>query len=163
MNSQSFTMCWHNTIGKMETILKQLAATHILSTIHGQVRHCNPKCDYLSVSIAYEDIGDRMKALDFRELAYQHQLHCLDQREHAKLILDLYNDSSNITKDKNFSPIVVDDVYPYLITANRSDYSEELYYVAIEYFWAHNWEKQVVQLQMRMINNSFPCRKRHCT
>ena len=137
--------------------------THILSTIHGQVRHCNPKCDYLSVSIAYEDIGDKIKALDFRELTYQYQLHSLDKREHAKLILDLYNDSSNIAKDKNFSATVIDDVYPYLITANRSDYSEELYYVAIGYFRVHNLEKQVVQLQMRMINNSFPCQKRHCT
>ena len=104
-----------------------------------------------------------MKALYFRELAYQYQLHSSDQREHAKLIVDLYNDFSNIAKDKDFSATVIGDVYPYLITSNRSDYSEELYYVAIEYFWAHNWEKQVVQLQMRMINNSFPCRKRHCT
>ena len=54
--------------------------THILNIIHGQLKHCSPDCDYLSISIAYENIGDRMQAFEFRKLAYQHQLQSWKKR-----------------------------------------------------------------------------------
>ena len=92
--------------------------SHILTTIHGQLIHCSPNCDYLSVSVAYENIRDRRKAFDFRELAYRHQLHYLDDLEKAELILDLYNDYSNeslgndTTKANSLSAVIINDVYP---------------------------------------------------
>ena len=61
----------------------------------------------------------------------------LDGMEHAKLILDLYNDYSNTsvgndtTEAQTFSATITDDIYPYLMTANRSEYLEEIYYLAI--------------------------------
>ena len=46
--------------------------THILNTIHGQLKHCSPDCDYLSISIAYE-----MKALKCKTLGgIQYTMHC---------------------------------------------------------------------------------------
>ena len=143
--------------------------THILATIHGQLTHCSPDCDYRSVSIAYDNIKDRMQAFDFRQLAYQYQLHSLDGMEHAKLILDLYNDYSNTsvgndtTEAQTFSAIITDDIYPYLMNANRSEYLEEVYYLAIEFFRAkNNMEKQVVQLENRMIYNAVLCTESNC-
>ena len=142
--------------------------THILTTIHRQLTHCSPDCDYRSVSIAYDNINDRMQAFDFRQLAYQYQLHSLDGMEHAKLILDLYNDYSNTsvgndtTEAQTFSATITDDIYPYLMTANKSEYLEETYYVAIEFFRAKNMEKQVVQLQNRMIYNAVLCTESNC-
>ena len=79
------------------------------------------------MTIAYDNIKDRMQAFDFRQLAYQYQLHSLDGMEHAKLILDLYNDYSNTsvgndtTEAQIFSAATTDDIYPYLMTANRSE------------------------------------------
>ena len=69
--------------------------THILNITYGQLKHYSPDCDYLSISVAYENIGDRMQAFEFRKLAYQHQLQTVNAMEKAKLILDLYNDYSN--------------------------------------------------------------------
>ena len=137
--------------------------THILNTIHGQLKHCSPDCDYLSISVAYENIGDRMQAFEFRKLAYQHQLQSLKPMEKAKLILDLYNDYSNETvgNDKGYastlSVMVIDEIYPYLITADRSQYSERTLYVAITFFAALNMEDYVVSLQQKMIDNEGIC------
>ena len=137
--------------------------THILKTIHGQLKHCIPDCDYLSISVAYENIGDRMQAFAFRELAYQHQLQSVKPMEKAKLILDLYNDYSNETvgNDKanasTLSVMVIDEIYPYLITADRSQYSERTFYVAIAFFAALNMEDHVVSLQQKMIYNEGIC------
>ena len=137
--------------------------THILNTIHGQLKHCSPDCDYLSISVAYENIGDRMQAFVFRELAYQHQLQTVNSMEKAKLILDLYNDYSNDTvgndqaKASTLSVMVIDEIYPYLITADRSQYSEKTFYVAIDFFAALNMEDHVVSLQQKMIDNEGIC------
>ena len=137
--------------------------THILDTIHGQLKHCSPDCDYLSISVAYENIGDRMQAFAFRELAYQHQLQTVNAMEKAKLILDLYNDYSNETVGNNkanastLSVMVIDEIYPYLKTADRSQYSERTFYVAIAFFAALNMEDHVVSLQQKMIDNEGIC------
>ena len=140
--------------------------THILNIIHGQLKHCSPDCDYLSISIAYENIGDRMQAFAFRELAYQHQLQSVKPMEKAKLILDLYNDYSNETvgndqaKARTLSVMVIDEIYPYLNTADRSQYSERTFYDAIDFFTALNMEEHVVLLQQKMIDNEGMC---NCT
>ena len=133
--------------------------THILTTIHGQLRHCSPNCDYLSVSDAYENIGDRRKAFDFRVLAFRYQLHYLDDLEKAELILNLYNDYSNESlgndtiKADSFSAIIINDIYPYLISTH--DYIiSEVFYAAVDFFRAKNMEEQVVQLQNAIINNT---------
>ena len=151
-------------------IISTRCHAHILATIHGQLRHCSPYCDYLSVSIAYDNIGDRMQAFDFRQLAYQYQLDSLKGMEYAKLILDFYNDYSNIsvgndtTEAQKFEVVITNDIYPYLMTADRFEYFEEVYYVAIEFFRAKNLEKQVVQLQNRMIyiHNVELCTENNC-
>ena len=137
--------------------------THILNIIHGQLKHCSPDCDYLSISVAYENIGNRMKAFEFRKLAYQHQLQTVNAMEKAKLILDLYNDYSNETvgndkaKASTLSVMVIDEIYPYLIIADRSQYSERTLYVAIAFFAALNMEDHVVSLQQKMIDNEGIC------
>ena len=138
--------------------------THILNTIHGQLKQCSPDCDYLSISVAYENIGDRMQAFEFRKLAYQHQLQSVKPMEKAKLILDLYNDYSNETvgndqaKASTLSDMVIDEICPYLITADRSQYSERTFYVAIAFFAALiNMEDHVVSLQQKMISNEGIC------
>ena len=137
--------------------------THILKTMHGQLKHCSPDCGYLSISIAYENIGDRMQAFVFRELAYQHQLQTVNSMEKAKLILDLYNDYSNETvgndqaKASTLSVMVIDEIYPYLITADRYQYSEKTFYVAIDFFAALNMEEHMVLLQSKMISNEGIC------
>ena len=136
---------------------------HILETIHGQLKHCSPDCDYLSISVAYERIGDRLQAFAFRELAYQHQLQSVKPMEKAKLILDLYNDYSNETvgndqaKASTLSVMVIDEIYPYLITADRSQYSERTFYVAIDFFAALNMEEHMVLLQHKIISNEGIC------
>ena len=140
--------------------------THILNTIHGQLKHCSPDCDYLSISIAYENIGDRMQAFPFRELAYQHQLQTVNAMEKAKLILDLYNDYSNEAvgndqaKASTLSVMVIDEIYPYLITADRSQYSERTFYVTIDFFAALNMQEYMVLLQQKIIDNEGIC---NCT
>ena len=137
--------------------------THILNITYGQLKHCSPDCDYLSISVAYENLGDRMQAFEFRKLAYQHQLQTVNAMEKAKLILDLYNDYSNETvgNDKanasTLSVMVIDEIYPYLITADRSQYSERTFYVAIAFFAALNMEDHVVSLQQKMIYNEGIC------
>ena len=140
--------------------------THILNIIHGQLKHCSPDCDYLCISVAYENIGDRMQAFAFRKLAYQHQLQTVNAMEKAKLILDLYNDYSNETvgndqaKASTLSVMVIDETYPYLKTADRSQYSEKTFYDAIDFFAALNMEEHVVLLQQKMIDNEGIC---NCT
>ena len=47
---------------------------HILTKTKGKLQDCYPRCDYFSISIAYETIGDKVQAFHFRKLAYDHQL-----------------------------------------------------------------------------------------
>ena len=53
--------------------------------------------------------------------------------------------------------MVIDEIYPYLITADRSQYSERTLYVAIAFFAALNMEDHVVSLQQKMIDNEGIC------
>ena len=104
-----------------------------------------------------------MQAFSFRELAYQHQLQSLKPMEKAKLILDLYNDYSNETvgndqaKASTLSAMVIDEIYPYLKTADSSEYSETTFYVAIDFFAVLNMEEHMVLLQLKMIDNEGIC------
>ena len=66
--------------------------------------------------------------------------------EKAKLILDLYNDYSNeaVGNDQaKASTLSVMEIYPYLITADRSQYSEKTFYVAIGFFAALNMKEHM--------------------
>ena len=107
-----------------------------------------------------------MQAFSFRKLAYQHQLQTVNAMEKEKLILDLYNDYSNETvgsdqaKASTLSVMVIDETYPYLKTADRSQYSEKTFYDAIDSFAALNMEEHVVLLQQKMIDNEGIC---NCT
>ena len=53
--------------------------------------------------------------------------------------------------------MVIDEIYPYLKTADRSQYSEKTFYVANDFFAALNMEEHVVLLQHRMIDNEGIC------
>ena len=46
-----------------------LCDAHILARAHDQLDHCYPQCDYFSISVAYENVGDSVHAFQFRELA----------------------------------------------------------------------------------------------
>ena len=76
---------------------------HIISTIHGQLRQCSQHgtCEYYSISIAYDNIHDRIHAFEFRKLAYEHQLTSLDDIDRARLTLELYNDYLNVSAGDN--------------------------------------------------------------
>ena len=143
--------------------------TYILSTIHGQLKHCSHQdCDYLSISIAYEEVGDKLHAFEFRELAYQHQNHSLTNMVRAKLILDLYNDYSNgligndMIKASVLSPLIENNIYTYLVTASAFEYSEKVFFIAISYFKERNMKEKVDRLEVKMINNDPQCKKNKC-
>ena len=133
--------------------------THILKTIHGQLKSCDPRCDYYDISIAYNKIEDKRNGLHFRELSYQHQFQSLDRMKQAKLLLELHQDYllNNDNKANSVSAMITDEVYPYLMAAEKSEYSMVVYLNAIDFFKAQNLEKHMIQLQMRMIDNAVPC------
>ena len=139
--------------------------THVLKTIHGQLKHCYPHCDYYDISVAYKIIGNREKAFHFRELAYQHQLRALPSMTKAILLVELHNDYSknnDSVKKKHLSAMIIKEVYPYLITVDKSEYLKELYYTVVDFFRAQNLENQVVPLQNKMISCSVPCSENNC-
>ena len=111
---------------------------HILTKTKGKLQDCYPRCDYFSISIAYESVGDKVQAFHFRKLAYRHQftLTGLTPMNTIKLQLLLHNDYSNtslgndVTEAKSLSSFIILEAYPYLMNAGRSEYSEEIYYVA---------------------------------
>ena len=129
----------------------------ILET-YGQLKHCFPDCDYFSISIAYSNIGDRLQAFHFRELAYEQQLTSLSQMDQARLLLLLYFDYSNafvgdnIDKANNLSSVIEEDVYQYLRTANISDFSEDTYEVAIKFFRRKGNKEKVYNLEHKMLD-----------
>ena len=140
--------------------------THILRTTWNQLQHCYPECDYFSVSVAYDNIGDREKAFHFRKLAYRHQRN-LEPMGHAKLLLGLYNDyldsslGNNIAEAEKLSASI-DEIYPYLLVADISDYSEDVYFAAIDFFNARNMEQNVLSLQEKMFamsDKKYRCNK----
>ena len=131
--------------------------TRILDT-YGQLKQCFPDCDYFSISIAYSNIGDRLQAFHSRELAYEHQLTSLSQMDQARLLLLLYFDYSNasvgdnIDKANNLSSVIEEDVYQYLRTAKISDFSEDTYEVAIEFFQRKDNKEKVYILEHKMLD-----------
>ena len=128
--------------------------TRILET-YGQLKQCFPDCDYFNISIAYSNIGDRLQAFHSRELAYEQQLTSLSQMDQARLLLLLYSDYSiafvgdNID---NLSSVIEEDVYQYLRTASISDFSEDTYEVAIEFFQRKDNKEKVYILEHKMLD-----------
>lgn len=136
-----------------EETKSSMCHAHILSTVHNQLDHCYPHCNYFSISIAYEKVGNREMAFQFRELTYKHQLSSLNFMSQIKLHLALYNDYSsgnNVSKADGFSTIIIEKAYYYLIVANVSEYLEEVYYDAVDFFRAKNMEEHMINIQLRM-------------
>ena len=143
--------------------------SHMLSTIHGKLQHCYPNCDYLSISIAYENVGDKMQAFKFRELVYQKQWSVLNDMQRAHVILKLYNDYTNTSigndamKKEHFSTLFFPQIYEYLLSASSSEYSEDVYYEAIDILRTWNKVEELVELQMIMIKHTKLCTEYACT
>ena len=133
-----------------------LCHAHILTITHDQLDHCYPHCDYFSISIAYENVGDSVHAFQFRELAYKHQWSSLSPMQQAKLSIDLYNDYSNeslgnsTSQADQFSSIITEYIYEYLLRAAESEYIEDIYYDAVAFFRAKNMEEHLMMLQVKM-------------
>ena len=140
---------------------------HILTKTKGKLKDCYPRCDYFSISVAYESIGDKVQAFHFRKLAYRHQF-TLTPMNMIKLQLLLYNDYSNtslgndVTEAKSLSSLIILEAYPYLMNAGRSEYSEEIYYAAMQFFRRKNIEENVIQLQKKIIDTVVLCDKNDC-
>ena len=145
--------------------------THILSTIHGQLKHCSPDCDYWSISQAYKKIENRKVAFAFRELAYQHQLPTLSPMVKAMLILTLYSDymdpsvGNNETKANGLSRRIIGEIYYNILyppSAEVRENSEIVYYTAINFFQNKGMDEHVSQLQYVMYTIVTPCAKYYC-
>ena len=131
---------------------------HLLKTVHNQLDHCYPNYDYFSISIAYDSVGDSENAFHFRKLSLEHQLSSLNRISQTKLFLDLYKDFSNESLGNNksraeyFSNWITKMGLVYLITANESQYMEEVYYDAIDLFRAKNMEYKIQLIQKKMMD-----------
>ena len=140
---------------------------HILTKTKGKLKDCYPRCDYFSISIAYESIGDKVQAFHFRKLAYRHQLTTITPMNVIKLLLLLYNDYSNtslgndVTEAEALSLSIL-EAYPILMNAENSEYSEEVYYAAIKFFRGQNMEEHVIQLQKKIIDTVMLCDENDC-
>ena len=141
--------------------------THILTKTKGKLQDCYPRCDYFSMSVAYDSIGDKVQAFQFRKLAYHHQLMTLTPMNMIKLLLLLYNDYSNtslgndVTEAEALSLSIL-EAYPILMNAENSEYSEEVYYAAIKFFRGQNMEEHVIQLQKKIIDTVLMCDENYC-
>ena len=141
---------YYNEIGDVEK--SNRCYTKILRK-RNQLCHCYPHCDYYSISEAFKNIGDRVQAFHFRKLAYDHS--DLVPMDNVKLLLYLYNDYSDtslgndITKAEGLSVRITQSVL-YLMYSDRIEYSEETYYMAIEFFRSKNMKEHVVQLQKKI-------------
>ena len=135
---------------------------HILTKTKGKLQDCYPQCEYFSLSIAYESIGDKVQAFHFRKLAYHHQLITLTPMNVIKLLLLLYNDYSNtslgndVTEAEALSLSILEG-YSILMNADNSEYSEDIYHLAMEFYREQNLETNVVELQKYIISRSTPC------
>ena len=137
---------------------------HILTKTKGKLKDCYPRCDYFSISVAYESIGDKVQAFHFRKLAYHHQLTTLTPMNMIKLQLLLYNDYSpenDVTEAKVLSSLIILEAYPYLLNADRSEYEEETYNAAIEFFQEQNMEESMIQLHKKSIDSVLLCDKNY--
>ena len=137
---------------------------HILTKTKGKLKDCYPQCDYFSISIAYESVGDKVQAFHFRKLAYRHQF-TLTPMNMIKLLLLLHNDYSNtslgndVTEAEALSLSILKE-YPVLMNAENSEYSEDnihVYYLALVFYREQNLERNVVELQKNIISRSTPC------
>ena len=141
---------------KGEYIKSAWCHAHILEKVHNQ--KCNHKCKYFDISVSYENIGDRVQAFQFRELAYEHQLPSLSHMQQAGLFLALYNDYSNVSvgnnasRAANFSSMIIETVYKYLMMANELEYLylDEVFFDAVDFFRAKNMEDHMISLQHKM-------------
>ena len=119
----------------------------------------------VTISIAYESIGDKVQAFHFRKLAYRHQLMTISPMNRIKLQLLLYNDYSNtslgndMTEAKSLSSLIILEAYPYLLNADRSEYEEEIYNAAIVFFQGQNMEENMIQLHKRISDSILLCDK----
>ena len=138
---------------------------HVLTKTKGKLKECYPRCEYFSISIAYESVGDKLQAFRFRKLAYHHQLMTLAPMSRIKLLLLLYNDYSNtslgndVTKAEALSLSILEE-YPILMNAYNSEYSDDniiIYYLALVFYREQNFERNVVELQKKIISRSTPC------
>ena len=88
----------HSTFVKYFTMLEQYykmngdeknwrsCHTHILRKTKGKLQDCYPRCDYFSISIAYESVGDKVQAFHFRKLAYRHQFKTITPMNRIELL-----------------------------------------------------------------------------
>ena len=142
---------------KGDDVKLRICHTRILET-YGQLEHCFPECNYFSISIAYNNIGDQHKAFRLRRLAYAQQLTTLSRMEQAFLSISLYNDYSNvvlgnnINKANELSSIIEEDVYHYLMTADILDYAENVYLIAIQFFQDKTNTEKAAKLEHKMLD-----------
>ena len=141
---------------------------HILSHVHNKLRGCYPDCDYFSVSLAYESVGENVKAFHFRELAFEHQATSLDHMSLIQLHLALYNDymnsslGNNDTKAAEFSSLIISIDYVYLISADKYEYRKKVYYDTLDFFRAKHMEDYMVQIQNKMLAVERECSSDDC-
>ena len=101
-------------------------------------------------------LRESVHAFQFRKLAYKHQWSSLHYIYQAKLSIDLYNDYSNVLLGNNlseaeqFSSIITEIIYEYLLLATGSEYIEDIYYDAVDFFRSKNMEEHVMMLQVKM-------------
>ena len=162
MYTQFYTILgnYYNEIGDVEK--SNRCYSKILRKTHNELDHCYPICDYFSLSVAYQNIGDIEMAFNFRKVAY-HQIPLLYRMDEIRLLLHLYNDYMNtslgydFTEAEAFAVEITQRAYQYLLNADRSEYSEDIYYMAIEFFRSQNLEVIVVELQEKMVASGIPC------
>ena len=130
-----------------------LCDAYILARAHDQLDHCYPHCDYFSISVAYENVGDNAHAFHFRELAYKDQWSLLSPMQQVQLTIDLYNVSlgNNVSQADQFSSLIINEnISKYLIIASGSDYLEDVYYDAVDFYKSKNMDEHVICLQYKM-------------
>ena len=162
MYTQFYTILgnYYNEIGDVEK--SNRCYSKILRKTHNELDHCYPICDYFSLSVAYQNIGDIELAFTFRKAAYR-QMPFLSRMDEIRLLLHLYNDYMNtslgndVTEAEAFAVEITQRAYQYLLNADKSEYSEEIYYMAIEFFRSQNLEVNVVELQEKMVASGIPC------
>ena len=148
---------YYNEIGNDER--SKRCYTKILKA-QDQLGHCYPRCDYFSIAEAFENVGDRVQAFHFRKLAIYHSN--LLPMDEIKLLLYLYNDYTNTSLGNDINEAEVLSVkitqsVNYLMNADGSEYSEDIYFMAIEFFRSQNMNHHVVQLQKKMIECTPVC------
>ena len=75
----------------------------ILRKTHNELDHCYPTCDYFSLSVAYQNIGEIERAFNFRKAAYYHQMAFLARMNEIRLQLHLYNDYMDTSLGNDFT------------------------------------------------------------